>query len=32
MTTWVANSVDEVMKKDFEMGKIEHEFESLTDQ
>lgn len=32
MTTWVANSVEEVMKKDFKMEKIDHEFISLTDQ
>lgn len=31
-TTWVANTVDEVMKKDFVMDKIDHEFVSLTDE
>lgn len=31
-TTWVANTVDEVIKKDFKMENVDHEFMSLTDQ
>ena len=31
ITSWVANSVEEVMKTDFKMEDHEHDFESLTD-
>lgn len=32
ITSWVANSVEEVMKTEFKMEEHEHDFESLTDQ
>ena len=32
ITSWVASSVEEVMKTDFKMEEHDHEFESLTDQ
>ena len=32
ITSWVANTVEEVMKTEFKMEEHDHEFESLTDQ
>lgn len=32
ITSWVANTVEEVMKTEFKMEEHDHEFESITDQ